>query len=148
MDDKMVSAITVFSLISMQRIEVSSDILIELLIYKLIIDCQFQKVVIWEDSMKKKYTYTDDFWESACRRRQNRNARTACVRLTSGQGRSTSYVCICLAHKSSTRHNISGVPFSPRRDTKNPKRHTLQKNKTSWLSSLISSSSLSQSFAF
>ena len=98
--------------------------------------------------MMKKYTYTDDFWEYACRRRQNGNAHTACVRLTSGQGRSTSYVCICLSHKSSTRHNISGVPFAPRHDTKNPTHHTLQKNETSRLSSLISSSSLSQSFAF
>ena len=76
----------------------------------------------------KKYAYKGDSWEYVCRRRQNENARTVRVQLTSGQGRCTSYVCTCLARKSSTHHNISGVPFAPRPDTQNPMHHTLQKN--------------------
>ena len=88
----------------------------------------------------KKYTYTGDSWEYVCRTRQNENARTVRVQLTSGQGRCTSYVCICLARKSSTHHNISGVPFAPRPDTQNPTHHTLQRNEESPLSVLITSS--------
>ena len=88
----------------------------------------------------KKYTYTGDSWEHVCRTRQNENARTVHVQLTSGQGRRTSYVCTGLARKCSTHHNISGVPFAPRPDTQNSKRHTLQRNEVPPLSALITSS--------